>query len=394
MNQQIVTDLDKTPPPWILPRSVYLHIPFCAHKCGYCDFASVAGQDDLANAYLTALETEIARTLTTTARPLVNTVFVGGGTPTRLSTEQLDRFCSMVRARFDLAEGYEWTVEANPGTLDQQKTQILKAYGVNRVSLGAQSFDRSALKALERNHNPADVFRSVELLQSASLSWSLDLIFAAPDTFLKTWESDLDTVLSLTPNHLSCYGLIYEKGTALWKQLQKGEVEPIDDEIEARMFEHTMDRLAAAGLTHYEISNYARPGFECRHNLVYWANDAYYGFGLGAARYVGGRRSTNIRDLPAYIRRIHESLDVTGPSEQLEPESRARETATLMIRRITQGINREDFRCRTGFDLDTLAGQAITLHVQAGRLSDDGQTVRLTRSGVMLGDWVASDFLA
>lgn len=392
MNQPRKTALPDSNSPWVLPRSVYLHIPFCAHKCGYCDFASVAGQDNLADSYLNALEQEVLRSLADVSP--IDTVFVGGGTPTRLSARQLDVFCRLVRDRFLLENHYEWTVEANPGTLDSEKISILKDYGVNRVSLGAQSFDTQALAALERNHNPADVFRSVELLQRADIAWSLDLIFAAPGTELGTWENDLATVLSLRPDHLSCYGLIYEKGTALWKQLQKGDVEPIDDEIEARMFELTMDRLANAGLAHYEISNYARPGSECRHNLVYWANDAYYGFGLGAACYVDGTRSTNIRDLPAYIRRIQEGLDVTGPSEKLDPESRARETATLMIRRLKTGIGRSDFTRRTGFDLDQLAGEFIVKHVQAGRLIDDGTSIRLSRDGIMQGDWVAADFLA
>jgi oxygen-independent coproporphyrinogen-3 oxidase len=379
-------------PPWITPLALYLHIPFCAHKCGYCDFASVAGQDDLADSYLTALNLEIQRALT--FQPSLQTIFVGGGTPTRLSAPQLRRFCEMVHERFQLADGYEWTVEANPGTLDEEKVQILRDSGVNRVSLGAQSFNRSALAALERNHNPADVFRSLDILQKADLPWSLDLIFAAPGTDLTVWEQDLETVLKLQPNHLSCYGLIYEKGTALWKQLQKDLVTPVDDEVEACMFEQTMDRLTAFGLAHYEISNYARPGMECRHNLIYWANDAYFGFGLGAASYVNGIRSSNIRDLTAYIKRIQDGLSVTGPSEQLEPEARARETATLMIRRINQGISRSDFYARTGFSLDDLAGHAMEKHLRDGRLLDDGESVRLSRSGIMQGDWVASDFLA
>jgi oxygen-independent coproporphyrinogen-3 oxidase len=203
----------------------------------------------------------------------------------------------------------------------------------------------------------------------------------------------MDIALSLSPDHLSCYGLIYEKGTALWKQLQAGQVEPIPEETEANMYERTIERLAESGLIQYEISNYARPGFECRHNLVYWVNDAYFGFGLGAARYMNGLRATNIRDLPGYIRRMEQGLDATGPSEQLTPEERARETATLMIRRVQMGINRADFRTRTGFSIDELAGPSIIKHIQNGLLTDDGSTIRLTRQGVMLGDTVASDFL-
>ncbi|MFM7131640.1 MAG: radical SAM family heme chaperone HemW [bacterium] len=381
----------KFSPPWLVPRAAYLHIPFCAHKCGYCDFASVAGHDDLADAYLNALQSEISRNLA--EKVTVDTVFVGGGTPTRLTASQLEQFCRMVRNHFELSPCYEWTIEANPGTLDKTKLQVLMDHGINRVSLGAQSFSPLALAALERNHNPADVFRCVDMLGRAGVAWSLDLIFAAPGTDLAIWRNDLQTVLSLKPRHLSCYGLIYEKGTALWKQLQAGAVAPVCEDVEATMYEETIETLAAEGLEQYEISNYAVPGAECRHNLVYWANDAYYGFGLGAARYIDGLRATNIRDLPGYIRRIGEGLDVTGPSERLTAEERARETATLMIRRVKSGLNRADFQWRTGFSIDTLAAPAIVKHTAGGLLDDDGALIRLTRQGVMLGDLVAADFL-
>jgi oxygen-independent coproporphyrinogen-3 oxidase len=383
--------VSKSSPSWIYPRAAYLHIPFCAHKCGYCDFASVAGQDDLADRYLVALESEISRTLS--SQTLVDTIFVGGGTPTRLNSGQLEQFCRTTQRHFQLAQNGEWTVEANPGTLDAEKVEILKSHGVTRISLGAQSFNLDALAALERNHNPSDVLRSVDLIKSAGLNWSIDLIFGAPGSNSSVWETDMDIALSLSPDHLSCYGLIYEKGTALWKQLQAGQVEPIPEETEANMYERTIERLAESGLIQYEISNYARPGFECRHNLVYWANDAYFGFGLGAARYMNGLRATNIRDLPGYIRRMEQGLDATGPSEQLTLEERARETATLMIRRVQMGINRADFLTRTGFSIDELAGPSIIKHIQNGLLTDDGSTIRLTRQGVMLGDTVASDFL-
>ncbi len=377
-------------PPWIRPLAAYLHIPFCAHKCGYCDFASVAGQDELADAYLNALDAEIRRSLD--FEPELQTVFVGGGTPTRLNASQLERFCRIVLDRFRLEPGYEWTIEANPGTIDGEKARILAEHGVTRVSLGAQSFDRNSLEALERNHDPQDVFRSVDLVRKIGLHWSLDLIFGAPGSSLSTWITDLDTVLSLNPDHLSCYGLVYEKGTDLWKRLNSGRVTPIEEDIEASMYETTIDRLAGAGLRQYEISNYARPGYECRHNLVYWRNDAYFGFGLGAARYVSGLRATNIRDLPGYLRRIERGDDVTGPSERLSPRERASETATLMIRRTLTGIEREDFRHRTGYDLDGLFGPSIRKHAASGLILDDGHSIRLTRRGIMLADCVASDF--
>ena len=261
--------------------SVYLHIPFCSHRCGYCDFATVAGRDALARQYLDALHAEL-RTLGQPAE--VETVFIGGGTPTHLAPADLERLLALVRSWFNLAEGYEWTVEANPGTLDRVKVALLAEHGVTRVSLGAQSFHRPLLKVLERNHDPDDVPRAVESVRGRIQNLSLDLIFGVPGQELSAWREDLEAALHLQPSHLSTYGLTYEKGTPLWKQREAGLVKPIDEELERLMYAEAMDRISAAGLLQYEIANFARPGFECRHNLVYWANHAYHGFGLGAAQ--------------------------------------------------------------------------------------------------------------
>ena len=372
------------------PRAAYVHVPFCAHKCGYCDFASLAGVDHLADRYLVALESEMSRMGSPRE---VDTIFVGGGTPTRLTAAQLDRLLTAIRRWYPLATGGEWTVEANPGTLDDAKADVLADGGVTRVSLGAQSFRPALLKTLERNHDPADVPRALDLIRPRFAFWSFDLIFGVPGSTLDDWRSDLDAALALEPSHLSCYGLVYEKGTALWKQWNAGEVREVDEEVERAMFEATIDQLAACGLPQYEISNFARPGRECRHNLVYWANDAYFGVGVGAARYVDGLRSINTRDLLAYLKRIESGADPTGPTERLDPEGHARETTILMLRRTAQGIDRDDFHARTGFDLDQLCGDAIAKHARSGLLDDDGRSVRLTREGVFLADGVMCDFL-
>ena len=376
--------------PWLWPRSAYIHIPFCAHKCGYCDFASLAGADHLADRYLDALGREIARV--GTPQP-VETIFIGGGTPTRLDPRQLKRLLAMIRAWFPLAPGGEWTVEANPGTLDAAKVDVLASGGVNRVSLGAQSFQPDLLRALERNHGPDEVPRALDLIRPRFDRWSFDLIFGVPGSTPAMWEADLAAALALGPDHLSCYGLVYEKGTALWKQERAGHVQPVDEEAERAMYEHTIDRLAAEGLAMYEISNFARPGHESRHNLIYWANLAYFGVGLGAARYVGGVRSSNTRDLPAYLKRIEADLDATGPTETLEPEDRARETAVLMLRRTVRGLERAEFARQTGFGFDDLAGAALTKHRAGGLLDDDGSRVRFTREGLFLADTVLCDLL-
>lgn len=378
-------------PPWIWPRAAYIHIPFCAHKCGYCDFASLAGADHLADRYLDALEREIE--LRVNGPQEVETIFIGGGTPTRLDPRQLERLMDLVAQAFPLSRNGEWTVEANPGTVDAEKLDVLSAGGVERISLGAQSFRPASLLVLERDHDPDDVPRAVELIRPRFRRWSLDLIFGVPGSTLDDWATDLETALALGPDHLSCYGLTYEKGTALWKQWNAGAVRALDEETERLMYSHTIERLTALGLAQYEISNFARPGHESRHNLVYWANDAYFGVGLGAARYVRGERASNTRDLHAYLRRLEAGADPTGPRERLDPEARARETAVMMLRRTVEGIRRRDFAARTGFELEALCGPMIARHVATGSLEDDGRRVRFTREGVFVADSILGDLL-
>jgi oxygen-independent coproporphyrinogen III oxidase len=378
-------------PRWFWPRAAYVHIPFCSHKCGYCDFASLAGVDHLADRYLSALEREIEAALVEPQE--VDTIFVGGGTPTRLDAPSLARLTTMIRRWLILAPGGEWTVEANPGTLDTAKADVLAGAGVDRVSLGAQSFQADLLRVLERDHGRRHVEQALELVRPRFARWSLDLIFGVPGSTIDTWRADLEIALGLGPAHLSCYGLVFEKGTALWHERQSGRVEPVDEETERTMYEWTIERLGAAGLDMYEISNFAVPGHESRHNLAYWSNDAYFGFGVGAARYLRGVRSVNTRDINAYLRRIESGMPATGPTEELSAEDRARETAILMLRRTRCGIERSDFELRTGFDLDSLALDTITRYQMRGLLEDNGRRVRLSHEGLFVADQILCDFL-
>jgi oxygen-independent coproporphyrinogen-3 oxidase len=373
-------------PPWRWPRAAYVHVPFCARKCGYCDFASVAGAEDAADRYLAALEREVQSQLGEAQE--VDTIFVGGGTPTRLDGGQLRRLMSIIRRWLPLAPGGEWTVEANPGTLDGEKVEVLASSGVNRISLGAQSFHPAVLAVLDRDHGRTEVERAVALVRPAFPRWSLDLIFGVPGSSLPSWQDDLEIAVDMEPAHLSCYGLVFEKGTPLWKEWQNGRVRPLDEELERAMYEATIDRLGTAGLLMYEISNFARPGDECRHNLVYWANDAYFGFGLGAARYIQGRRSVNTRDLSAYLRRIEAGLAAEGPHEELDPEREARETAILMLRRVALGIDRREFFLRTGFELELLFGPALEEFRRSQHIEDDGERIRLSREGLFIADFI------
>jgi oxygen-independent coproporphyrinogen III oxidase len=268
---------------------------------------------------------------------------------------------------------------------------VLADHGVNRVSLGAQSFHPHLLRVLERTHDPESVAVAVELLRRRGLGVSLDLIFGAPGQCLDEWREDLRRALELRPDHVSTYGLTYEKGTRLWKQRRRGLVVALDEDSERAMYAESMDTLTAAGMEHYEISNFAHPGKRSRHNQVYWANESYFGFGLGAARYVMGRRELNTRDLQAYIRDARAGLSVTQQSECLPPLERARETMAVQLRRC-DGIERTAFRMQTGYDLDAVARPALSRMVELGLL-EDGERVCLTREGKFVADGVIERLL-
>jgi oxygen-independent coproporphyrinogen-3 oxidase len=376
-------------PPWLWPRAAYVHVPFCAHHCGYCDFAIAAGQDHFIELYLDALAAELAAL--GEAQP-VRTLFLGGGTPTHLSPAQLERLISTILRWLPLAEDAEFSVECNPDTLTIEKIDILADGGVNRLSLGAQSFHAEMLRMLERAHDPDEIARAVERVRRRIDNVSLDLIFGVPGQTECLWRDDLTRALALTPDHLSTYGLTYEKGTPLWKRRQSGQVRPLDEDAELSLYALAIDTLEASGFEQYEISSFARPGRRCRHNRVYWANEAYFGFGMGAARYVLGRRELNTRDLQRYIRLSLSGESTIWQSEELPPEERARETMAVQLRR-AEGIDRAAFRMQTGFDLDGIAGAALARHIEQGFLADDGTSVRLTRRGKYVADAVVERLL-
>ncbi len=376
-------------PPWRWPRAAYVHVPFCAHHCGYCDFAVAVGQDQQIELYLDALSAELA---TLGAPQPVQTLFLGGGTPTHLSPAQLERLLSAVLRWLPPEEGHEFSVEANPDTLDAERVAVLADHGVTRVSVGAQSFHPHLLRALDRRHAPEEVPAAVERVRRRIAQVSLDLIFGVPGQTEAEWRADLARALELGPDHVSTYGLTYEKGTALWKQRRRGAVRPLGEEEELTLYAAAIDTLEAAGFEQYEISSFARPGRRCRHNQVYWANEAYFGFGMGAARYVGGRRELNTRDLRSYIRRALSGEPTAFQSEELPPEERARETMALGLRR-AEGIERAAFRTQTGHELDAVAGGALPALVEQGLLEDDGARVRLTRRGKYVADAVIERLL-
>jgi oxygen-independent coproporphyrinogen III oxidase len=377
------------PDPFAIPRAAYVHVPFCRHRCGYCNFTLVAGRDDLFDDY----ERAIALELESLGEPHeVDTLFFGGGTPTHLPCERLARLIELARRWFPLADGYELSVEANPADLDQAMLGALAASGVNRVSLGGQSFDSAKLAVLERDHSPERLREVMGSARKAIASVSLDLIFGVPGETLDVWHRDLATAISLLPDHVSTYGLTFERGTAFGSRLAQGHLGRLDEELERTMYTDAIDLLASAGFEHYEVSNFARPGHRCRHNEVYWSGAGYFAVGPGAARYVGGRREMNHRSTTTYLKRVLAGRSPAFESETLAPSDRARETLVFGLRRLA-GVERDAFEEQTGFAVDVLAGEVIRRMVDLGLLADDGQRIRLTREGLLVSDAMWPEFL-
>ena len=364
------------------PRAAYIHVPFCRHHCGYCNFTVIAGRDDLIEQYLLAIERELSAL--GHPRP-VDTLFIGGGTPTHLPPAALDRLLATVRRWFVPSAGHEFSVEANPINIRPDILAVLKAAGVTRLSLGAQSFAPAKLQHLERDHGPEEIARGVTLAQEAAIDVSLDLIFAAPGETRAAWQHDLDQTMRLAPAHVSTYGLTFERGTTFWGRLERGELRRADEESDRAMYLAAIDTLTGAGFEHYEVSNFARPGHRCRHNEVYWAAEEYFAAGPGAARYVEGHRETNHRSTTTWLKRVLAGESPVAEQESLGPEDRAREALVLGLRRLA-GVDRAAFAARTNYGIDELGGSALRDFVERGLLADDGRTVRLTREGLLVSD--------
>ncbi len=371
------------------PRAAYVHVPFCRRRCGYCNFTVVAARDDLVADYLRAVELELQELRTPRE---VDTLFFGGGTPTQLSPAALDRLCHLAREWFPLAVGYEFSVEGNPADLDEDRLAVLQAAGVNRLSLGGQSFDDRKLEALERDHRCRQLQRTLDRCRARFASLALDLIFAVPGESLQTWTADLRAAVAADVDHISTYGLTYEKGAAFWDRRQRGLLQPVDEELERTMYEAAIDALTAAGLEHYEVSNFARPGHRCRHNEVYWRGQSYFAVGPGAARYVDGWREMNHRSTTTYLRRMLAGQSPVAERERLSPSDAARERLVFGLRML-EGVERSSFAAETGLEIDALVGPALRRFVDQGLLEDTGGRVRLTRAGLLVSDALWPEFL-
>lgn len=378
------------------PRHAYVHVPFCRHRCGYCDFALVAGRDDLIDRYFTALAIELGRLGAGAAevpRLRLDTLYLGGGTPSHLGAAGIDRLFTLLGRSMEPGPGAEITCEANPLDVTAGLVKAFEAGGVTRVSLGGQSLDANTLRVLDRDHGPDDVRRAVDLLLHAGFTVSLDLMTAAPGQSVAEVEADLAAAVDLGVHHVSVYCLTWEKGTAFESSRRRGAMKPVEEGVERVMFETAIDRLEAAGYEHYEVSNFAKPGGRCRHNEAYWACRPWEAFGPGAARFDGRTRTTNHRSTTTWMAKVIAGDDHAGDVDTMTDEEAARERIVVGLRR-REGITRETFREASGFDLDALVGPSIHRWVAAGHATDDGSRVWLTRAGLLVSDALWAEVLA
>jgi oxygen-independent coproporphyrinogen-3 oxidase len=387
-------------PPRFAPVSVkalYVHIPFCFHKCHYCDFYSITRQtpqrmEEFVDRILAEADFWTDRRRGPGIEP--TTIFFGGGTPSLLPLDAMRRLIVGLRSRFDLSKTTEWTVEINPATADAGYCQMLRELGVDRLSFGAQSFRADELALLERHHDPADVPRSLEIARAAGFDrLNLDLIFALPGQSLADWSHSLETAIALGTTHLSCYGLTYEPNTAMAVRLRLGQFSAAAEELELEMLHHTRDRLAAVGRPAYEVSNFAALGDECRHNLNYWTGGDYLALGPSGASHIQGWRWKNRPHLREWEIAIDGGNLPAVDAESLTPRQRAGELAMLMLR-LENGLNFVDFTARLGLEPLQLFAESIDKLVKLKLVAVTPKTVKLTRAGLDVADAVAGEFLA
>ena len=371
-----------------IPLELYVHIPFCIRKCQYCDFLSGASDPETRARYVDALCAEIRAVSQRESYEIVS-VFIGGGTPSVLDGESLCRIMEEIRKSFFLAQDAEITMEANPGTVSLEQLKLCHSAGINRLSLGLQSTVKEELKTLGRIHTYGEFLQSYRWAREAGFSnINVDLMFAIPGQTCESWKHNLETVAELSPEHISAYSLIIEEGTPF---AEKKLILPTEDE-EYQMYEDTAEILEKYGLHQYEISNYARDGFECRHNKGYWQRTEYLGIGLGAASLFQGTRFNNTRELEWYLARSAEPDLIREDVTKLTRNDEIEEFMFLGLR-MTDGISEKQFERNFGCRMEDIYDSVLTKYKEMGLLEHKGEFWRFTRRGIHVSNHVLADFL-
>lgn len=366
-------------------NSLYIHIPFCIKKCIYCDFLSVPYDEALAMGYIDAMIKELE--LRRNSAGVLKTLYIGGGTPTTIPTLALIRLLKTIRDMFGTTPDAEITMEANPGTVTREMLRALSESGINRLSMGIQSFNDEELRLLGRIHDLSEALKSIAAARYAGFTkLSIDLIYGIPGQTLHSWAQTVSTAVEISPEHISAYELTPEKDTPLHELISAGKLGKPDEETILRMYSHAMDRFGEAGYDHYEISNFAKPGFQCRHNLNYWNRGQYLGIGAGAHSFVGNKRIRNTSDILKYIALVSQG---SLPEEELLEISRTdavKESIFLGLRK-REGLDIGEFR----EDLDTDLLKISDRLINEGLLTSDGTHLALTREGIVISNTVITE---
>ena len=370
------------------PTSAYVHIPFCTQICYYCDFSKVFIKNQPVDEYLQAL----IREFESYDIKKLRTLYIGGGTPTSITAEQLEYLLTNLTKHLDLSVLEEFTIEANPGDLTEDKIEVLKHSAVNRVSLGVQTFNDKHLKQIGRSHNEAQIYSTISNLKEAGFhNISIDLIYALPGQTMEDVKGNVAKAIALDIPHLSLYSLILEHHTVFMNKMRRGKLQLPKEDLEAEMFEYIISELEANGFEHYEISNFTKPGFESRHNLMYWDNAEYFGVGAGASGYLKGVRYRNRGPIQHYLKAVAQG-NARLSEEKLTKDEMMEEELFLGLRKKT-GVSIARFEEKFGLSFEERYGQIVRELCQQGLLVLDDKVVRMTKKGLFLGDTVAERFI-
>ncbi|MBC1595161.1 radical SAM family heme chaperone HemW [Listeria seeligeri] len=373
--------------------AVYIHIPFCEHICYYCDFNKVFLEGQPVDEYVDLLIKEMQITAANKQMEPIDTVFVGGGTPTTLNEAQIAKLCTAIQEIFPMKEEVEFSFEANPGDLSVAKVQTMKDYGVNRISMGVQSFNNDLLKKIGRIHTVKDVYQSVENMRTVGFeNVSIDLIFSLPGQTEADFQDTLNQALALDLPHYSAYSLIIEPKTIFYNLMQKGKLFLPGQDAEANMYDLLLVEMEKHGRKQYEISNFAKEGFESKHNITYWSNEHYYGFGAGAHGYIGNTRYSNFGPIKKYMEPLQENKLPVFQQKELTLKEKMEEEMFLGLRKVS-GVSKAGFQRKFGQDLDATFQNAIQKTMAKGWLENNEENVALTRNGRFLGNNVFQEFL-
>lgn len=372
--------------------SAYIHIPFCEHICYYCDFNKVFLEGQPVDEYIEALLTETRLSLEQYPVKKMETVYVGGGTPTSLNAKQLDRLLSGLRELLPYKNG-EFTVEANPGDLSGDKLDVMKNYGVNRLSMGVQTFDDRLLKKIGRKHTAKDVYDTIQLLEDKNFqNVTIDLIYALPGQSLDSFRDTVRRALELDLPHYALYSLILENQTMFMNWVRRGKMQLPEQEVEAQMYAETIEAMEKAGRMQYEISNFAKPGFESQHNLVYWNNQNYFGLGAGASGYLANKRYKNRGPIQHYLKALNNGQLPVLEEESLTQKEQIEEEMFLGLRKIL-GVEKKVFEERFGQSIVSIYGEVIEDLKQQNLIIESDTNIRLTKQGLFRGNDVFEQFL-